>query len=280
MRRIRLLLSVLLGGFCLVALCTALRGGGTRAASLGGTGLVGAPAAAADSVADADDQPFTVVMTVHLPLVARKYRPFVNGDFGDGLMGWETGRGPFDGHGSGLPHSVVDFDGGQRALLGDPDASDYYIPVGYGTLSQTFTLNKRYLRLQYWVSSYDIARGDERYYDTFEVSINRPPAHISDAERDNRDCDTGTGLNPEGTVTVSGDGLAFCGGRPGTTGVGTPWDTGGWKTVALDLNAFQGTNVTLCLAIWSREDDPRYYNDHAWFNTWAYVDNVQPANSP
>jgi hypothetical protein len=248
-----------------------------RAASLGGTGLVGAPAAA-DSVAD--NQPFTVAMTVHLPLVARKYRPFVNGDFGDGLMGWEMGRGPFRGHGSGLPQSVVDFDGGQRALLGDPDAADNFIPVGYGTVSQTFTLNKRYLRLQYWVSSYDIARGEERYYDTFEVSINRSPADISDAERDNRDCDTEAGLNPEGTVTVSGDGLAFCGGRPGTTGLGTPWDTGGWKTVALDLNAFQGTNVTLCLAIWSREDDPRYYNDHAWFNTWAYVDNVQPANSP
>jgi len=268
MRHIWLLASVLLGGFCLVALCAALRGG-TQAASQGGTGLVGAPA---------DAQPFTVAMTVHLPLVTRKYRPFVNGDFEDGLMGWETVRGPFGGHGSGLPQSVVDFDGGQRALLGDPDAADNYIPVGYGTLSQTFTLNKRYLRLQYWVSSYDIARGEERYYDTFEVSINRSPADISDAERDNRDCDTEAGLNPEGTVIVSGDGLAFCGGRPGTTGVGTPWDTGGWKAVALDLNAFD--SVTLYLTIWSRENDPRYYNDHAWFNTWAYVDNVQPVDSP
>jgi hypothetical protein len=36
----------------------------------------------------------------------------------------------------------------------------------------------------------------------------------------------------------------------------------------------------LYLTIWSREDDPRYYNDHTWFNTWAYVDNVQPSNNP
>jgi hypothetical protein len=74
---------------------------------------------------------------------------------------------------------------------------------------------------------------------------------------------------------VSGAGLVFCGGRPGNA-AGTRWDTGGWRTVTLDLNAFQGQNVTLYLTLWSREYDAPYYNDRAWFNTWAYVDHVQP----
>jgi len=273
----RLALSVLLGPLCLLALFAAL-GGGTRAARLQPTG-----SNSHETLTSAGAQQTTDVITTYtyLPLVARfTPRPLVNGDFEDGLAGWETGRGPYGGHGSGLPQRAVKFDGGQRALLGKPDAADDHIPVGYGTLAQTFTLNTRYLRLHYWVFSYDIARGEARYYDTFEVSINRAPAEISDAERDSRECDTKTGLNPKGTVTVPGDGLAFCGGRPGTTGESTPWDTGGWQAVALDLNAFQGTDVTLYLTIWSREIDPDYYDDHAWYNTWAYVDHVRLSSSP
>jgi hypothetical protein len=133
------------------------------------------------------------------------------------------------------------------------------------------------VRLQYWVFSYDIARGAQRYFDTFEVSVNRPPDQISTAERDSRGC-ANTMLNPEGILTVSEDGLVFCGGQPGASGQGTLWDTQMWKTVTLDLSAFRGTNVTLYFTIWSREYESPFYNDQGWFNTWAYVDNVQLTN--
>jgi len=275
-----LVLSALLSGFCLVALWAVL-GQGTRAAPLQGSGprldLESPVCRPANDVA-----PSAVIYTVdhiiHLPIVRRNYRRFVIGDFEHELSGWDTTRGPFSGHGSGLPQSVIMFDGGNRALLGQLSASNDAIPVGYGTIAQTFTLDKRYVRLQYWVFSYDRAKGEERYFDTFEVSVNRAPHQISDGERDTRGC-ASTVLNPEGTLTVSEDGLVFCGGGPGTTGQGTLWDTQRWKTVTLDLTAYQGTNVTLYLTIWSREYEWPYYDDHGWFNTWAYVDNVQLTNS-
>ncbi len=212
----------------------------------------------------------------YLPIVSRNYYSLVNGDFEDEFRGWNTGRGPFSGHGSGLPQSVVVFNEGNRALLGEPGALDDAIHVGYGTIAQTFTVDEPYLQLKYWVFSYDVARSSQRYYDTFEVSVNRSPDQISNAERDTRGC-ASTVLNPEGTVAVSENGLVFCGGRPGTSGVGTPWDTKTWKTVTLDLSAFQGQNIALYLAIWSREYDSQFYNDRAWHNTWAYIDDIQLA---
>jgi len=213
---------------------------------------------------------------VYLPVVMRNYHSFANGDFESGLSGWNTGQGPFDGHGSGMGQGVVLFDGSHRALLGEPDSQNGSIHVGYGYIAQTFTVEKPELQLQYRVISFDIVQGaEQRYYDTLEVSVNRPPAQILDTERDAKGC-VSTTLNPTGTLVVSGDGLAFCGGRSGTSSdVGTQWDSG-WKTVALDLSAFQGENITLYISIWSREYDPRFYDDLAWFNTWAYVDNLVP----
>jgi hypothetical protein len=275
----RLVCSVLLRGFCLLA-SLAVLGVGARAAPLQdpGTGLEpethvsGWPNDAASGVVT-----YTVDYTIYLPIVRRNYRQFANGGFEDGWSGWDTQPGPFSGHGSGLPQSVVIFGGGNRALLGEPSASNDSIPVGYGTIAQTFTLEKRYVRLQYWIFSYDIARGSQRYFDTFEVSVNRPPDQISTAERHSRGC-ANSMLNPEGTVTVSEDGLVFCGGQPGSSGQGTLWNTQGWKTVTLDLSAFRGTNVTLYFTIWSREYESPFYKDQGWFNTWAYVDNVQLTN--
>jgi hypothetical protein len=209
-----------------------------------------------------------------VPIAIAAHRPFVNGDFEDGLRGWSAGQGPFAGHGSGLPQSVEASAGNRRALLGQPDNwPNGTIPVGYGVLSQTFTLDKRYVRLQYWVFSYDKAKGQERYWDTFEVSVNRPPPQITVQERNDRGCAT-TVLNPEGTLSVPTEGLVFCGGSPGPAG-GPLWDTGRWKSVTLDLSAFRGELVTLYLAVWSREYSSSSYDDRAWFNTWAYVDNIQ-----
>ena len=212
---------------------------------------------------------------VYLPVVMRNYCPFANGDFESGLSGWNIGQGPFDGHGSGMDQSVILYDGSNRALLGETDAQDGSIHVGYGYIAQTFTVEKPKLQLQYRVVSFDIVQGaEQRYFDTLEVSVNRPPDQILDTERNTR-CASAI-LNPEGALTVSGDGLAFCGGRSGTSSdVGTQWDSG-WKTVTLDLSAFQGGNITLYISIWSREYDSKFYDDHAWFNTWAYVDNLVP----
>lgn len=265
----RIALPILLGGICLLALWAAA-GRGTRAAAVDvpqvDTGIHRGRIAANETY------------TTYLPLAFRKHGWFANGGFEDGLQAWTAGRGPFDGHGSGLTQRVVSFSSGQRALLGqEGDLPVGTIPVGYGTLSQTWTINQRYLGLDYWVISYDNAKTDRGYFDTFEVAVNRPPADITDGERDAQGCDESARLNPEGTLFVSGAGLVFCGGRPGTSS-GLRWDTGGWKTITLDLNAFQGQNVTLYLTLWSREYDKPFYNDQAWFNTWAYVDNVRPRN--
>ncbi len=272
----RLVPAVLLGGLSLLALAIVgqaapLRGPGS---GLEAEAVVskGSPAAGLDVTIQAVDH------AVYMPMVARSYRVLVNGDFEQGLSGWDAIRGPFGGHGSGLPQSVLVFDGGKRALLGTagnlpPDS----IPVGYGSVAQAFTLEAPYVRLQYWVFSYDNAKGKERYHDTFEVSVNRPPNQVSDQERDSAGCAT-SALNPEGMLAVSADGLAFCGGADRSS-QGTRWDTGGWKTVTLDLSAFQGGNVKLYFTIWSREYGAPYYDDRGWFNTWAYVDNVQLVDS-
>ncbi len=216
---------------------------------------------------------------IYLPAAWRSYRQWVNGDFQGGLAGWELARGPFSGHGGGLPVDVSKRNGENRALLlGAPAARDDAIPVGYGMAFQRFTLEHRYVHLRYWVSSYDIARGTQRYYDTFEVSVNRAPDQISDNDRDRQGC-ASTALNPGGTLVVASDGLVFCAGRPGTSGQGTLWDMQGWRDVTLDLAAFRGTNVTLHFTVWSREYDSPFRDDRGWFNTWAYVDNVRPSNA-
>jgi hypothetical protein len=263
----RLYSPLFLAGICLLALWAAAPHG-ARAAPVNipdvDTGLHLGPIAANGAY------------TMYFPLAFRKHGWFTNGGFESGLQGWTTGRGPFDGHGSGLTQQVISFNGGQRALLGqEGELPAGTLPVGYGTLAQAWTVNQRYLSLDYWVFSYDNAKTDRGYFDTFEVSISRPPADITNSERDAQGCNTGARLNPGGTLFVSGPGLVFCGGRPGESS-GILWDTGGWKTVTLDLNAFRGQNVTLYLTLWSREYQAPFYNDRAWFNTWVYVDNVRP----
>jgi hypothetical protein len=213
---------------------------------------------------------------VYVPLVMSDYRLLANGGFDDGLDGWTTKRGAFNNHGTGMPQSVVWQAGSKQALLGDRNASDGSINVGYGSIQQTFVVNRRYLRLQYQVFTYDIVRGAEtgRYFDTLEVSVNRHPDQITDAHRNSRGCST-TILNPTGNLVMpSGGGLAFCGGRSGSKeDTGTLWNSG-VRTVTLDMNAYLGETVTLYFAIWSREYGSLYYNDQGFFNTWAYVDNV------
>jgi hypothetical protein len=217
--------------------------------------------------------------TQYMPLVARSYGALVNGSFEQGLAGWGTERGPFQGYGSGVPASAVALSAGHAALLGSTSGTNDALPVGYGTIYQSFVVRERYLRLRYWIYSHDVAYSNGRYYDTFELSINRPPPNVSDAERTIRGC-SGAALNPQGVLAVATNGLVFCGGQPGTRGGNlTPWDTGGWRTVTLDLNAYVGQWATLYMAGWSREYDPNYTSDQAWHNTWTYVDDVHLSSS-
>jgi hypothetical protein len=217
--------------------------------------------------------------TQFMPLVARSYGALVNGSFEQGLAGWKTERGPFQGYGSGLPSSAVALSSGHAALLGSTSGTNGTILVGYGTLYQPFVVRERYLRFRYWVYSHDVAYSNGRYYDTFEVSINRRLPDIVDVERNSRGC-SGAALNPQGLLAVPANGLVFCGGQPGIRGGNvSPWDTGGWRTVTLDLNAYSGQWVTLFLGLWSREYALPYIADQAWHNTWAYVDDVHFSSS-
>ncbi len=200
-----------------------------------------------------------------------------NGDFEDGWDHWEHGKGSFGGNGSGLDQNVVSFEGSKRARLGNPTYQDGSIPVGYAHVAQEFTVpaGNRRLSLQYRVRSRDTVWGasTQKYFDTLEVSINRPPGQVSNQERDNQGCRNPSRLNPTGSLAISGNGLVFCGGQPPTSSP-EEWDSG-WRTVTLDLSAFTpGQSITLYVATWSREHTSPAINDRAYYNTYSYVDNI------
>lgn len=204
-----------------------------------------------------------------------------NGDFESGLDHWLRGQGSFNGHGTGLPQSVVSFEGSSRVLLGMTTAQDGNIPVGYGYVAQAFAVpsNAR-LSFKYRVVSRDTIKGTEKYYDSFEFSVNKAPWDILDADRDARGCNDPNRLNPTTTLTPSVDGLVFCGGQivPANQ-LPKSWDSG-WREVTIDMSAFAGRTVTLYMALWSREYQSAYWNDKAYYNTYAYVDDVRMWQQP
>jgi hypothetical protein len=213
---------------------------------------------------------------VYLPFAVRDYASLLNGDFEAGplnepgtVVGWQTFGGGFGGFGStGLPQQIVSFEESRRLLLGDPFARNSAVPVGYGAVAQTFTVDTPYLDLIYQVHSYDIYEGPAGYFDTFEISINQAPPLVPDLARDTK-C-TLDQLNPSGVITAT-EGLVLCGGRSNVDAVlGQPWDSG-WQTVRLDVSAFVGQNITLHLAVWNRE----YTSDEGWYSTWVYVDDLK-----
>jgi hypothetical protein len=216
--------------------------------------------------------------TYYFPIILKDFAYFTNGDFEtNSFYGWNTERGPFQGHGSGLLQAVVTFENSKNARLGYPLSRNGAIPVGYGVISQTFTLEERYLQIRYRVLTYDIVKGQFGYVDTFEVSLNTPPSQIRNSERDSRGCDNESSgiLNPKGMLTPTNDGLILCGGYSGSSAdVGTLRDLG-WNTVTLDLRSFQNQSVMLYFALWSREYTAPYRDDKAFYNTWVYIDNVR-----
>ncbi len=208
-----------------------------------------------------------------------------DGDFEQGWgTYWSRGQGGFSGHGTGLPQSIVPFEGSNRVLLGTTTGQDGALPVGYGYTSQQYEVpaNGR-LRFKYRVHSRDTIVGTTTgyYYDSFEFSINRAPGQITDAERNARGCNDQNRLNPhQTTLTPQGAGLVFCGGQVvAAQNLPGEWDSG-WRTVTVDLGAFSGTTITLYMAVWSREYQPAFYNDRAHYNTYAYVDDVELWQGP
>jgi len=229
---------------------------------------------------------------IYLPVIMRDYRQLTNGDFEQDWTGWTHGQGPFLGHGSGLPQSIVSFDGSHRALLGDPVYDTYLykgynfpIPVGYAYMEQQFTVpsGTPILSIMYRVHSLDTSFGLSEtlyFFDTFEVSINTPSDQITDTERNGSYGCRGVALNPDNlTRTPSSNGLIVCGGAPAASSGGALWDSG-WRTVRLDLTAFAGSSITLYFANWNREYGPPYWDDKGFFNTYSYVDNVQFVTGP
>lgn len=224
---------------------------------------------------------FRTTTSIFLPVVLKNYTPpkaLNNGDFQSGdLSGWDYGPGTFEGHGSGLPQGVTSIGGGEyAALLGnkayDGNAHNGTIPVGYGAIAQSFTVITRYVQIKYHVSTYDFVRSAKtgRYFDTFEVSLNASSAEINDSERNAKGC-ASTILNPTG-VLVPGEGLVLCGGHNGTEG-GSLHDLG-WKTVHLDMAAYQGERITLYFTVWNREYVAPDWDDKGYFNTWVELNDI------
>jgi len=185
---------------------------------------------------------------VFVPLLADNYKPFVNGSFENGLLGWNVTQSP-------LPVSVVNatrdtgpFAGDRVLLLGDPNYACNNVPIGYAAVEQTFTVptNTTELTFRYIVWSQDASMSEE--YDRFEVYINNALVF-----EDGNKINTGLG----------------CGNWWRVPGVKNPRDnrTSGWAEVKIDLTDYQGETITLSFRNHSRYD--------SWYNTYTYVDAVQ-----
>ena len=218
---------------------------------------------------------------VYLPIIMQ---PLINGDFERDWLNWTHGQGPFLVHGSGLSQTIALFEGSHRALLGSPeyDNKNAHIPVGYAFMSRVITVpgSMPVLVFSYRVHSLDTSLGTAKaeYFDTFEVSIDKSPGQITRAERDGANGCSGAALNPDNvTRTPTTSGLIVCGGAP--QGNTSEWDSG-WRTVRINLAAFANSAVTLYWAAWSREYDPPWYDDSAYYNTYSYVDDVMLTAGP
>jgi hypothetical protein len=222
---------------------------------------------------------------VYLPIIMQ---PLINGDFEQGWLNWTHGQGPFLvytlTHGGGLSQTIALFEGSHRALLGSPDYDNKNanIPVGYAFISRVITVQSSMpvLAFSYRVHSFDTSFGTTKaeYFDTFEVSIDKSPEQVTRAERDGAYGCSGAALNPDNvTRTPTTSGLIVCGGAP--QGNTSEWDSS-WHTVRISLAAFANSAVTLYWAVWSREYDPPYYDDSAYYNTYSYVDDVTLTAGP
>lgn len=193
--------------------------------------------------------------------------PLVNGSFDNDLTGWRKEQGGYNGDGTGMAPSTSN----NALLLGDPSAANRSIKVGYSSVNQTFTVNRRYLKIEYRMTTFDVAFGRRGYFDTLEISINAAPTAITNNQRDVLGC-RNTGLNPTGTVSTS-SGLVACVGRPEGNKVDTRSDIGP-STIYLDLNSFQNQNIVLYLTLWQR-DYKEFADNRGLYNTYTTIDNIE-----
>lgn len=208
---------------------------------------------------------------IYLPILLRNYAPFINGGFEDALIGWQTN--------GQMSVSTVDTPTTPAASLrsarlgGDDQVyADGQVPTGYGAAWQSFSVpntSAPKMIVRYRVRTHDAMVGTTKYYDDFELSIDRAPVDVTDSERDALGCRSTTPLSSTFTAPVpAAGGLAVCDGNRGTpTKLPTLYDTD-WRTVTLDLSQVKAKgNITVYLANWNR-------NDRFW-NTWTYVDSIE-----
>lgn len=199
----------------------------------------------------------------------------VNGNFETGdFTGWQTTKSGMPGcGGSGLDTVVVGANN-HKARIGDPDYIQGEIPVGYGSISQTIVVENRYLKFRYRVNSKDIFYNpeNEKYWDTFEVSVNSPLEEVGRSQRDQA-CQNN--LNPDNQTIEAQEGLVVCAGR---VSVDDPEDLG-WREVTLDLNSFLNQDITLYFSSWNRGHFNPYCDDKGWWNTWVLIDDVEWVSS-
>ncbi len=177
----------------------------------------------------------TVIRHLYLPLMMRAYAPFINGSFSNGLRGWQTG---------GVLGAALATDPDQPTnpvgLIGNPAFPCRAVPLGYGSLSQTFNVlqaptgKSMHLQFRYRIYSNDhnvSLSGDK---DTFDVLVNGV-LRLRDANRGDFDyCNV------------------------------PPYDLG-WKSGDIDLGA-GGLLVALSFQVHNRLD--------ALFNTYVLIDDV------
>jgi uncharacterized repeat protein (TIGR01451 family) len=186
--------------------------------------------------------------------------------------GFESGDFSCWSFGGNLPSSVqsdVKLEGNYAALLGDPDPAkcEGGLEIGSAWISQTLWIppcGDSYLSFFYRIRSYDqYDKSFENLYDTFDVYIddlsdNAPKFLIlRDGSNEEYDCD----LAPYDSDWVQ-----------------RIWQLGSVTEFEKPdrLHDLRGKQVALYFYNFSR--DPGYNN--AWYNTWAYIDNVKIEYSP
>ncbi|MBN2391443.1 MAG: hypothetical protein JXR84_12005 [Anaerolineae bacterium] len=172
---------------------------------------------------------------VYLPLILMNYKPFYNGNFDHGLNWWSVA-----GVLGAAPAVDPDQSTNPVALIGNPAFGCTSVPVGYGSLSQSFSVPKApqggsmQIQFRYRIYSNDqnVTLGDNT--DTFDVLVN-DVLRLRDANRGE---------------------FNYCN--------VPPYDLG-WKTADIDLGA-GGLLVELLFQVHNRPD--RLYN------TYVLIDDV------
>lgn len=224
----------------------------------------------------------TYAPRIYLPLVFKNFKLLVNGDFKDGLAGWTASGGGFNVPGVGMRGSgAVPVAENGRAKLGFFTGTDGNLKMGYSQVSQQFLVEKQYLQICYQVETYDavFATKTGKYYDDLEVSINQPLQDVTLRDPQCRFLQSSNAngiLNPTTGITLTvpaGGGLVMCAGNPGGSPAHYVSPNGGG--LVIDLNGRLNSLITLYLGVWNREYQSPYYNDRAYYKTWALIDNIK-----